>query len=254
MLSSLRIQPWLSFLGALCFGLSTNFFIILEVGHNTKAHAISYMAPALSGLIYLFRKQKDNIYNKSFGFLMSFLFLGLHLRANHLQITYYLLFILFAFWINYLICSIRDNNLNRHIKLSFLFLFAGIFATAINIGSIWSTYDYSKYTIIVKSDLTSYSKNKTSGLDKDYATAYSYGKLETFNLLYPNFVGGASVVKISNDSHIFKALRKKGYSNIESNDFIQNIPLYFGPQIFIAGPVYLGAVTWILFFIGFLTL
>lgn len=254
LLSSLRIQPWLSFLGALCFGLSTYFFIILEVGHNTKAHAISYMAPALSGLIYLFRKQKDNIYNKSFGFLMSFLFLGLHLRANHLQITYYLLFILFAFWINYLICSIRDNNLNRHIKLSFLFLFAGIFATAINIGSIWSTYDYSKYTIRGKSDLTSYSKNKTSGLDKDYATAYSYGKLETFNLLYPNFVGGASVGKISNDSHIFKALRKKGYSNQESNDFIQNIPLYFGPQIFTAGPVYLGAVTWILFFIGFFTL
>ena len=254
LLCSLRIKPALSFLGALCFGLSTYFLIILEVGHNTKAHAISYMAPALSGLVYLFRKQEDSLFNKSFGFLISFLFLGLHLRANHLQITYYLLFILFAFWLHYLIYAIKEDNLKRHVKLTSLFIIAGCLAIAINIGSIWSTYDYSKYTIRGQSDLTSYSNNKTSGLDKDYATAYSYGKLETFNLLYPNFVGGASIGKLPEDSHVFKALRNQGYSKNDSRDFIQNIPLYFGPQIFTAGPVYIGAVTWLLFFIGFFTL
>ena len=96
-LLSLKIKPHLSILGALAFGLSSYFFIIIEVGHNTKAHAIAYMAPALSGMIYTFKKTNKGILYKISGFFLSFLFLGLHLRANHLQITYYFLFILFAF-------------------------------------------------------------------------------------------------------------------------------------------------------------
>jgi hypothetical protein len=103
LLVSLKINPHLSILGALAFGMSSYFFIILEAGHNTKAHAIAYIAPAVASLIYCFNRDKTSLLSQIPIFFFSFLSLGLHLRANHLQITYYLLFILFFFWVSYLL-------------------------------------------------------------------------------------------------------------------------------------------------------
>jgi len=254
LLLSLKINPHLSLLGALGFGLSSYLFIILEVGHNTKAHAIAYMAPALSGMIYLFRNQNTSVRYQSLGFLIAFLFLGLHLRANHLQITYYFLFILFGFWINYLLNVFKTKQFKGFIRATLLLVIAGLLAVGINLGSIWSTYDYSQYTTRGQSDLSSFSDNTTTGLDKDYATAYSYGKVETFNLLFPNFVGGPSVGELSKKSHVYKALRENGISKKDRNAFIKSVPLYFGPQIFTAGPVYMGAVIWFFFLIGCFTI
>ena len=253
-LLSLKIKPDLAILGSLAFGLSSYFLIILEVGHNTKAHAISYMAPAIAGMIYTFRKVNGTLLYKIPGFFISFLFLGLHLRANHLQITYYFLFILFAFWMNYLIRSIKTKDLSNFFKSTLTFLIAGFLAISINLGNIWTTYEYSKYTTRGNSELTSFSENKTSGLDKDYATSYSYGKLETFNLLFPNFLGGSSASELSTNSNVYNALRKNGISKRDSESFMQAVPTYFGPQGFTAGPVYLGAVVWLLFFIGLFTI
>ena len=250
LLLSMRLNPHFAFLGALAFGFSTYLFIIIEVGHNTKAHAIAYIAPALAGMVYCFKEENNSLSKKIFGFFLSFLFLGLHLRGNHLQITYYFLFILFAFWVNYLINAIRNNKKSDFIKSTLVFFTAGLLAISINIGNIWSTYEYSKYTTRGMSELTPKSNNQTSGLDKDYATSYSYGKLETLNLLYPNFVGGPSVGKLSEKSAVFQALRSNGISKKDSKGFIEAVPLYFGPQQFTAGPVYIGAVVWLLFFIG----
>ena len=254
LLLSLKLNHQFSFLGALAFGLSTYFFIIVEVGHNTKAHAISYMAPSLAGMLITFRDNNSSIFSKLSGFFISFLFLGLHLRANHLQITYYLLFILFAFWIYNLYLSFNSKKLTNFFRSTFVFVVAGLFAILINIGNIWSTYEYSKFTTRGQSELSKKSENQTSGLDKDYATSYSYGKLESFNMFYPNFVGGSSIGKLTDKSKTYKALRSNGISKRDSNSFIQNVPLYFGPQEFTAGPVYLGAVVWLLFFISLFTL
>ena len=254
LLLSMRLNPHFAFLGALAFGFSTYLFIIIEVGHNTKAHAIAYMAPSLAGMVHCFRQENNYLSKKIFGFFISFLFLGLHLRGNHLQITYYFLFILFAFWVHYLIHAIKMNQNTNFIKSTLVFCAAGLFAISINIGNIWSTYEYSKYTTRGMSELTPNSTNQTTGLDKDYATSYSYGKLETLNLLYPNFVGGASVGKLSEKSAVFQALRSNGFSKKDSKSFIEAVPLYFGPQQFTAGPVYIGAVVWLLFFIGLFTI
>ena len=254
LLLSLKVDPKISVLGAIAFGMSSYFFIILEAGHNTKAHAISYMAPAVASMLYCIKKSQISWSYSIAAFFFSFLSLGLHLRANHLQITYYLLFILFFFWIYYLIKSIKLQNLSEFIKSTFIFIVSGIMAISINLGSIWSTYDYSKYTIRGHSELKKENGQSYSGLDKDYATAWSYGKVETFNMLYPNFVGGSSHAKLSDESHLYQALRKNGISRKDSHNFIQAVPLYFGPQSFTSGPVYLGAVVWLLFFIAFFTI
>ncbi len=254
LLLSFKVDPKISVLGAIAFGMSSYFFIILEAGHNTKAHAISYMAPAVASMLYCIKKSQKSWWYSIAAFFFSFLSLGLHLRANHLQITYYLLFVLFFFWIYYLIKSIKLQNLSEFIKSTFIFIVSGIMAISINLGSIWSTYDYSKYTIRGHSELKKENGQSYSGLDKDYATAWSYGKVETFNMLYPNFAGGSSHAKLSDESHLYQALRKNGISRKDSHNFIQAVPLYFGPQSFTSGPVYLGAVVWLLFFIAFFTI
>ncbi|MBL31915.1 MAG: hypothetical protein CMP62_04240 [Flavobacteriales bacterium] len=250
----LKINPHLSILGALAFGFSSYFFIILEAGHNTKAHAIAYMAPSVASLIYCFTNKLTYRWSNIIPFFFAFLCLGLHLRANHLQITYYLLFILGFFWIHYLIFFVKARAINQFVKKTILFFIAGLMAIAINLGNIWSTYEYSKYTIRGESELLQDSGEKKTGLDRDYATAWSYGKLETFNLLFPNFFGGSSHAKLSENSNVYQALRKNGISKRDSQNFIDAVPLYFGPQSFTSGPVYIGAVVWLLFFISLFTL
>ena len=207
-LLSLKINPKISVLGAIAFGMSSYFFIILEAGHNTKAHAIAYMAPAVASMLYCIKQSQKSRWHNIAAFFFAFLALGLHLRANHLQITYYLLFILFSFWIYYLINFIQLQQLSKFIKSTLIFIVSGIMAISINLGSIWSTYDYSKHTIRGYSELKRENGESYSGLNKDYATAWSYGKVETFNMLYPNFVGGSSHAKLSDESHLYQALRK----------------------------------------------
>ena len=247
---SLKIKPDISILGALAFGFSSYLFIILEAGHNTKAHAIAYIAPCVASMVYCFNQEKTNKWYRLGSFFFAFLALGLHLRANHLQITYYLLFILFAIWMYYLCSAFSKSIINRFIKSTLIFVIAGLMAISINLGNIWSTYEYSKYTIRGDSELIQDSGDIKSGLDKEYATAWSYGKMETFNLLFPNFVGGSSHAKLSEDSNLYQALRSNGVSAKNSRQFIQSAPIYFGPQSFTSGPVYIGAVIWLLFFIS----
>tara|TARA_B100001250_G_scaffold108108_1_gene91245 strand:- start:15008 stop:17434 length:2427 start_codon:yes stop_codon:yes gene_type:complete len=250
LLLSLKINPHLSILGALAFGMSSYFFIILEAGHNTKAHAIAYIAPVVASFIYCFNRDKTALLSQVPIFFFSFLSLGLHLRANHLQITYYLLFILFFFWVSYLLDAYQKQKIPNFIRQTSIFSIAGIMAISINLGNIWSTYDYSHHTIRGDSELLTESGDVQSGLDTEYATAWSYGKVETFNMFFPNFVGGSSHSSLSENSNLYKALRQNRVSKRDSRNFIKSVPLYFGPQSFTSGPVYLGAITWLLFFIG----
>ena len=247
---SLKIDPKISILGALAFGMSSYFFIILEAGHNTKAHAIAYMAPSVASMLYCFKQKRTGNWSQVGVFFFSFLALGLHLRANHLQITYYLLFILFFFWVYYLIKYIQSKDVLVFAKRTLLFMLSGCMAIAINLGSIWSTYDYSKYTIRGNSELKNDQGEFQKGLNKEYATAWSYGKIETFNMLYPNFVGGSSNAKLSENSYVYQSLIDNGFTKYDSRNFIKEVPLYFGPQSFTSGPVYVGAIVWLLFLLG----
>jgi hypothetical protein len=242
----MKVDPWLSIAGAIAFAFSSFFMIIIDVGHNSQAHAIGYMAPVLAGFILTFRKRYV------LGGLISAVFLSLELKANHPQITYYLVIIAVILGISELIQAIRLKTYKSYF-LSFGIIFiAGGFALATNITSLWATYEYGNYTIRGKSELTTNKANRTTGLDKDYATQWSYGVGETMTLLIPNFYGGTDQ-KLDINSNTAKALRANNVPEENVRQFVdQHLPMYWGSQPFTAGPVYVGAIIFFLFVLGLL--
>ena len=244
LLLSMGLAPTMAIAGALGFGLTSYLFIIIEAGHNTKAHAMAYMAPVLAGIIMAYRGKLLR------GSAITALFLALQLRANHLQITYYLLMIVIAFGIFELVHAIKEKKVLQFVKTGMVLIFAAILAIGANIEKIWTTYEYGKYSTRSQSELTidGDQENKTSGLNKDYATSWSYGKMETFNLMIPNFMGGASGSELSEDSDVYQVLKKNRVPN--AKNIIKRMPTYWGDQPFTSGPVYIGAVICFLFVLG----
>ncbi|MCF8364468.1 MAG: YfhO family protein [Bacteroidales bacterium] len=238
----LRVNPWLAVLGAIGFAFSSYFFIIIEAGHNSKAHALGYIAPVLGGIILAYR-------GKYFwGAALTALFLALELSANHPQLTYYLFLIVVIFGIAQFIESVQKNQLPHFFKASLVLVIAAILAVGANISGLWATWEYGKYTIRGKSELSSEKENRTSGLDIDYATQWSYGIPETFTLLIPDFMGGASGKAPSENSKTFEELKRVVPG--QANQYLQYFSMYWGKQPFTSGPVYVGAVMIFLFVLG----
>jgi hypothetical protein len=233
-----KTKPWVAFLGALAYGFSSYMFICLSAGHNTKAFAMAYMAPIIGSVVYSFRH--DALKGSA---LMSF-FLTLQLMANHIQITYYTFLIILVFGIFELVSQLREHNVKAFIK-PVLMLFAGvIIAVGVNFGSIYTTWEYSKYSTRGKSDLKKENAKEQAGLNKAYITQWSYGIDETMTLLIPDFRGGASV-PFSNNSETVKALRQNNMS-----DNVAQFQSYWGDQPGTSGPVYVGAIVIFLFVLG----
>jgi len=238
----LRVNPWLAVLGAVGFAFSSYLFIILEAGHNTKAHAIAYMAPVLGGIILTYR-------GKYFwGAALTAFFLALELSANHPQITYYLALIVLLFGLFQFIESIQKKELPNFLKASLVLFIAAIFAIGANISGLWATWEYGKYTIRGKTELTSEQENRTSGLDIDYATQWSYGIPETFTLLMPDFMGGASGRAPSENSKTYEELKRVVPG--QAKQYLQYFSMYWGKQPFTSGPVYAGSIMVFLFILG----
>jgi len=233
----LKVDPWLCIVGAIAFAFSSYFFIIIEAGHNTKAHAIGYMAPVLAGIILTFRGKYI------LGGILTALFLALELEAGHPQITYYLLLIVIILGIFEIEYSIKEQTYLHFLKSLGILIAAAILAVLTVSTNLWATYEYSKTTIRGKSELTNNKENKTSGLDKDYATAWSYGVSESFSLMIPNTKGGATGVLGNN---------KKAMKNVDSQfkNPVAQQNQYWGDQPFTSGPVYAGAIIIFLFILG----
>jgi len=239
-------DPWLAVAGAAAFAMSSYFFIIIEAGHNSKAHAIAYMAPVIAGIILTMKRKY------LWGGVMTAVFLSLEVKANHPQITYYLAMTVLLLGLFKLIHAIRFKELTPFLKSVGILVVALVFAVLTNLTTLWATWEYGKYTIRGKSELTSEKSNRTSGLDKDYATQWSYGVGETMTLLIPDFYGGSSSVKISGNSKIAEAMKANGVPDESISQFIsQPLPfLYWGAQPFTSGPVYVGAIILFLFVLG----
>ena len=219
-------------------GFSSYFFIILEAGHNSKAHAIGYMAPVLAGIILTYRGKYIT------GGILTLLFLALEINAGHPQITYYLFLLLLIFGIAEFSGSVKSKSLPSFIKASVIVLVAGLIGVLTHITNLWATYEYGKETIRGKSELTTNQENRTSGLDKDYATQWSYGVVESFSLLVPNIKGGATGLIGNNESAL---------SNVDpqlKETVANNANHYWGDQPFTSGPVYAGAIIVFLFIYG----
>lgn len=244
LLLCLEINPWLALIGALAYGFSSYFFIIIEAGHNSKANAIGYLAPLLGGIILLLKGKKW------LGFALTTLFMALELNANHVQISYYG-FMLFALvFVSYFIMAIKQKQLKPYFVAVALFLAATVIALLPNAGNLLATYEYGKATtrgkteLTINSNLQSNKDNITSGLDKDYATQWSYGIGETFTFLIPDFKGGPSSSIGRSNSASLKNV------DPQMREQVAQSSAYFGDQPFTSGPVYVGAIVVFLAFLG----
>jgi hypothetical protein len=232
------VNSWLAIAGALAYGLSSFFFQILGAGHNTQAIALAYMAPMIGAIYYTYR------YDSLKGALFTAFILALEIQANHPQITYYAMICLLIFVIVEFVYSWKNNSVVKFLKTSALLSIPFIIAIGINFASLYTTYEYGKYSIRSKSELTGENKNATSGLSKDYITTWSYGVDETFNLLIPNYKGGSSH-PFDRTSETYKALSQN--NNQAAANQLQK---YWGTQPGTDGPHYVGAIVLFLFVLG----
>ena len=245
LLSVLRIKPWLAAVGAIAITFSSYNFIYIEAGHLNKAYAIAYLAPIIGAAILCYRG------NRLWGGLMLALFLALEIRANHIQMTYYLFIAMIVFVLFELYYAIRDKKLKPFIQSSLVQLGAVILAVAVNASVLFPTYEYSKLTTRGKANIVKVEEGgKSSGLDKDYAYAWSQGIGENITFLIPNAYGGKSRGVLDENSHVAKFLRNLGASQAEATQFAQQMPTYWGEKTFTSGPWYFGAGIIALFILG----
>ena len=203
LLTTFKIDRFLSAIMAIGFGLSSYTIILIEAGHNPKGYAIAYMAPFLAGVLISLRGRMW------LGAAIAAVSLSLELSVNHLQITYYLAIATAIIVLGEFVKALIEKKLAYFVKASLLLLVAAALSIGPNLGNLLLTSEYTSYSTRGKSDLTDKSGNQTSGLDKDYATQWSYGIGETFTLMIPNFKGGSSAA-IGNEN-------KKALDAVDSN-------------------------------------
>jgi len=242
LLLSLKVDYRLSAVGAIAFSFSSYFFIIIMAGHMTKAHAIAYLPMVVAAVLYTYRGKM------LLGGVLTSLAVALELYANHLQITYYLVLMLILIGLVQFIKDFKANNLTDFSKRSGVLILAALLASATAVTRLSTTMEYGADSTRGKSELTNNLDNKTSGLDKDYATSWSYGVAETFTLLIPNFYGGASQGELTTDSETYQAIKRAP----NAKQLIKQLPLYWGTQPFTSGPTYAGSIVIFLFIFGLL--
>ncbi len=244
---ALKVDWKLSILGALTFGFSTYMIIIFGAGHNAKAHTIAYMPAILAGILWVFQRKY------LLGFVVTALAAALQIKANHPQMTYYLLFAILFLGIFELSDAIKKKEFPAFIKQTLVLFGAMMIAVGINSTRLMATKQYADYSTRGKSELTiqpdGKKKESTSGLSKEYITQYSYGIDETFNLIVPRYMGGGTVEPLGEDSYTYEFVENIAGPQ-QAAGFTQNIYTYWGQQPFIEAPAYIGAVIFFFFFLG----
>ena len=236
----MKVDIALAALGALAFGFSTYLIIILGVGHNAKAHAIAYMPMVVSGVLLCFQGRL------LWGFLLTTLTLALELVANHFQMTYYLGLLLVCIGVAYLIHAAKNKELPAFFKSVGVLLAAAILAAGLNWTNLSATKEYADTSTRGKTELTINAdgspKENTNGLDYDYITEYSYGIAESFNIYISRFMGGGSAEEAPKNSKAFEELLAMGAPPADARQIVGQVPMYWGDQIYVAAPAYVGAV------------
>ena len=262
------VDKFLAIAGAIAITFCSYNLQIIQVGHNTKMQAIAFMPWVLAGVVFTYRSALASLRKKEEGtagwknwlpktVLGSVLFamaLSFQIKANHPQITYYLAIIIFLYAITLFIwlCCNRDRRKTfaKFFTASALLLVIGGIGISTNLNKLIPTYRYAEYTMRGGSELTPDSDtHNDEGLDLGYATAWSYGIEETPNLLIPDFNGGASSGELKGrSSETYRLLQRAGQPGLDQ--VMKALPLYWGPQPFTAGPMYMGAITVFLFVLG----
>ncbi|MFA6333980.1 MAG: YfhO family protein [Bacteroidales bacterium] len=244
------VNVYIAAIGAIAVTFCSYNFQIIQVGHNSKMVAIAFMPWVIAAVTYAYRKKP------MLGALLFALALSFQIKANHPQITYYLAIIILGYGFAQLYMSIKEKYFPKFLRTSVYLLLAGVLGISTNINHLWPTYEYSKYTMRggseLKGDKNQESNKKQNGLDIAYATNWSYSPQEMPNLMIPNYNGGSSPGELSTSSNTYKVLKDAGYQGAEQA--VKQMPLYWGPQPFTAGPMYMGAISFFLFILGLVLL
>ncbi len=235
MLLLMGVNPYMAMTGSVGYGLSTYFPIIISAGHIIKMWALQWAPPLIGAIWHTYRS------NRYLGGGLAAFFAALLVGSSHHQITYYFLFVILALVIGQALMAYKDKTLRNFAKSSVVLVFAAVIGVGSNVVGLYYTSDYAKVStrgakseLVHEDDATN--ANKTSGLDRDYITAWSYGKAETFNLFIPNFMGGGR--NFEEGGEVQKTLEQ--YQ--APKDYYKNFPSYHGSQPFTEGPVYIGAL------------
>lgn len=242
----LKLNPWIGLLGAIAFSFSSYELIVIQAGHVTKSGAAAFLPALLGSFIYAFRS------NRLWGIILSGVFMTFELAMNHVQITYYFLFILLFLGIYFFIEAIRKKELKKFGITSAGIIGIFLLAFVINSGNILLTNDYAKSTIRGGNDVTISpdglpAKNQSSGLDRDYITQWSYGVGETFTFISPYVKGGAS--EQLGNSPFAEQIENSDLSQDEINNALKGYS-YWGTQPVTSGPVYIGVIVCMLALLG----
>ncbi|UBM58904.1 hypothetical protein LAG90_19075 [Marinilongibacter aquaticus] len=239
----LKINRIVGVLASIAYAFSTYNLVFIEAGHISKILALVYLPGILAGFNLIFRKKYF------IGTFLTALFLGLELYANHLQITYYFFFVLLAYSVYEFIALFKKEGAAPMGKIVLSFFVAALIGVGMHTERLWNNLVYSKETTRGQSELTQQSSGQ-SGLDRDYAFAWSYGVNESFNMIVPNLMGGSSVGALDENSETFQLLARSGVDRGNAKMFVSNLPLYHGPQSSTAGPAYTGVIVFFIFVFG----
>lgn len=241
LLRAFGLSVWLASLGGIVWAFSSYFFILISAGHIWKFITLAYVPPTIAGVVLAYRKKY------LLGGLVTAFFIALQILSNHIQMSYYFMFVILFMVVAYFADAYQKKELPHFFKASAVLVLAAAVGACINLSNLYHTYEYSKETMRGKSELkqeVAAAKQTSSGLDRDYITAWSYGIGETWSLLVPNVKGGSSSAILSQS----KAAMEK--ANPMYGSVYSQFPQYFGDQPWTAGPVYVGAFVLFLFVLG----
>ena len=240
LLRAFDFRHWMAALGAVVWAFSSYFFIIIAAGHIWKVITLAYIPPTIAGMVLLYRGRL------LWGGLVTAFFAALQVMSNHVQMTYYFIIPELCLFVAFLIQALREKQMPRFFKATGILIAAAVIAVMINASNLFHTYEYAKDTIRGKSELvkqgTKASNQTSSGLDRDYITAWSYGLSETWTFLIPDVKGGASVPLQAS-----KKAMEKADPMLSNTGVYGAFTQYWGDQPMTSGPVYLGALVCMLF-------
>ena len=247
LLLAFKVDWKIAIVGSLAFGFSTYLIIIFGAGHNSKAHAIAYMPLVLAGIVFIFKKRY------LLGFIVTSIATALEIKANHPQMTYYLLFAILILGVVELIDAIKKNKTKQFVTQSSIIIIAMLLAVGVNSSRLLATKEYADVSTRGKTALTinpdGTKKEVTTGLSKEYITQFSYGKAETFNLFVPRYMGGGTVESLDEKSNTYQYVSSIAGSK-QADGFTKQVYTYWGDQLIVEAPAYIGAVMLFLFFLG----
>ncbi|MDE6140797.1 MAG: YfhO family protein [Alistipes sp.] len=239
------INPWIGMVGALAYGLSTYFLLIIDAGHITKMRALVYAPLVVAGVWYTLRR------NMWVGGVVTAVALSLEIGANHPQITYYFALAAAALWISEMWFAHKQHAWRGFARRTAVLAVAALLAAGSNFSPLWYTMQHQKYTTRGGSELAE-SDAERKNLSLDYATAWSYGKAESLNMLIPGMTGGSSAAAPVEHGEVEKALKSLGVSDNDTETIMKAgyFGGYWGDQPGTAGPTYLGAAAIMLAAVG----